>query len=53
MRTSTSPGGAQDKVDILGKAYEYDQLNRLETSYSYLKVDMETTGNFTWVGGSS
>lgn len=36
---------------VLGKAYAYDQLDRISRSYSFEKSNMHTTGsNFTWVG---
>lgn len=37
----------------LGKAYQYDQLNRLTESLSYEKSTMHQTGQFTWAGVSS
>ncbi|HRG29363.1 MAG TPA: RHS repeat-associated core domain-containing protein, partial [Chitinophagales bacterium] len=45
--TDTDADGHHDKANVLGKVYNYDQLNRLTKSDSYEKA-MTSTSNFTW-----
>ncbi|MBK9504241.1 MAG: hypothetical protein IPO03_02535 [Bacteroidetes bacterium] len=41
------------KVNVLGKTYTYDQLNRIKSSYSFEKSNMHLTGGFSWIGLNS
>ncbi|MCB9018859.1 MAG: hypothetical protein H6546_00850 [Chitinophagales bacterium] len=36
------------KVDVVGAAYTYDQLNRLTGRKTFIKSNMHLSGNFTW-----
>ncbi len=38
------------EVPVLGKAYVYDQLNRLQESISFEADDLHETGEFSWAG---
>lgn len=39
------------KMDVLGKNYQYDQLNRLVASYSFIKSGMHVNNtSFSWSG---
>lgn len=48
----TVTSGKHDIANVLGKAYQYDQLNRIYESWSYEK-SMNTSGTFTWVNSGA